>query len=301
MAYKERLEPLDLQILIVLNNRMNLQESDKQYFLNLKKGYEGEVMFDKLTENLKCDHIQLNDLLLKTNNTTFQLDSLIIVSDTLYYFEVKNYFGDYFYETDKLYKKTKIEISNPLNQLSRNETLLKQLLHKHGINIKIKSFVVFINPEFTLYQAPQNKPYIFPTQVNRFLKQLEALPSKINKKQKLIAEKLGSLHLTDHPYSQLPKYEYEELQKEITCKACYSFSVLIDGKSCICMECGFEEHVNNAVLRSVEEFRLLFPKMKMTTAVIHDWCRVVESKRKIRGILAKHFKSRGAHRYAYFE
>jgi hypothetical protein len=34
---------------------MNLLTEDKQNYLNLKKGYEGEVMFDSLTEKLECD------------------------------------------------------------------------------------------------------------------------------------------------------------------------------------------------------------------------------------------------------
>ena len=44
----------------------------------------------------------------KINNTTFQIDTLIIISETIYFFEVKNYEGDYYYESDRLYKKPKI-------------------------------------------------------------------------------------------------------------------------------------------------------------------------------------------------
>jgi hypothetical protein len=149
---------------------MNLSDKDKQHFFNLKKGYEGEIIFDSLAEKLQCECFILNDLLLKLNNTMFQIDSLIIIQETIYFFEVKNFEGDYYYESDRLYKKSKSEINNPLNQLNRSESLFRQLLQSLGFNIPILASVVFINPEFTLYQTPLNKPFIFPTQVNRYLK-----------------------------------------------------------------------------------------------------------------------------------
>ncbi len=94
----------------------------------------------------------------KQNNTTFQIDSLIITSGTIYFFEIKNYESDYYYESDRFYKNPKTEITNPLHQLSRSELLLRQLIQSIGFNIPVSASVVFINPEFTLYQAPLNKP-----------------------------------------------------------------------------------------------------------------------------------------------
>lgn len=84
MRYKSRKESKELQALKFLNNRMDLSAKDKQHYLNLKKGFEGEVMFDLLTETFECECLILNDLLLKVNNTLFQIDTLIISSETLY-------------------------------------------------------------------------------------------------------------------------------------------------------------------------------------------------------------------------
>ena len=49
MAYKPRIESKELKILRVLNSRMILSEKDMQHFFTIKKGYEGEVLFDTLT------------------------------------------------------------------------------------------------------------------------------------------------------------------------------------------------------------------------------------------------------------
>lgn len=169
MAFKPRSVPLKLRVLRLLNPRKNFSAEERRHYLNLEKGYQGEVMFDRLTEELKSDRIVINDLCLEVNNTTFQIDTLIISQETIHPFEVKNYEGDYCYESDgfkSLYSKN--EINNPLDQLKRSKLLLRQLLQSLGIHISIEGSVVFINPEFTLYQAPINAPIIYSSQLNRF-------------------------------------------------------------------------------------------------------------------------------------
>jgi len=301
LPYKSRTESKELQALRYLNTRMNLSSKDKQHYLYLKKGFEGEVMFDLLTETLQCECLILNDLLFKVNNTLFQIDSLIICSEALYLFEVKNYDGDYLYESDKFYTKNKTEIINPLHQLGRSEALLRQLLEKLGYKLPINSSVVFISPEFTLYQAPINRPIIFPTQTKRYLQTLNNTPSKINTKHRMLADKLISLHLVDSPYHQLPPYDYKQLRKGISCVKCDSFSISVEGMNCICKECGEEELVTASVLRSIEELIFLFPNQKITTNIVHDWCKVITSKKRISRILGKYLKVTNVRRWSTYE
>lgn len=301
MLYKPRTKSTELLILESLNNRSNLSDKDKQYYSNLKKGYEGEVMFDSLTEKLQCECLLLNDLLFKINNTTFQIDSLIITSESIYLYEVKNYEGAYYYESDRFYKRPKSEKINPLDQLSRSESLLRQLLQNLGYNLAIDASVVFINPEFTLYKAPLDKPLILPNQINCYLKELNSTSLKLNGKHKMLADKLISLHILKSPYTQLPSYEYEQLQKGITCVKCNSFSISIEGRKCNCNDCGHEEVVATAVMRSVKEFKLLFPDRKITTSGIHEWCKVIDSKKRIKRILEKNFNIIGVHQWSFYE
>ncbi len=165
----------------------------------------------------------------KQNNTTFQIDSLIITSGTIYFFEIKNYESDYYYESDWFYKNPKTEITNPLNQLSRSELLLRQLIQSIGFNIPVSASVVFINPEFTLYQAPLNKPINLPSQLIGYLNKLESIPSKLNEKHKILADKLISKHIEEPPYYSLPPFDYKQLRKGIVCAKCSSFSIFIKG------------------------------------------------------------------------
>lgn len=231
---------------------MELTGKDKQHYVNLKKGYEGELKFDSLTEKLQCECLILNSLLFEVNNTTFQIDTLIITQDKIHFYEVKHLEGEYYYENGKLYKRPKYEILDPLNQLNRSGSLLRQLLHNLGIKPQIDPSVVFIHPEFTLYQAPMDKPIILPTKVNSYIKSLDTIPSKLTMRHKKLADQLVALHQTDSRHNKLPTYEYGQLQKGITCSQCQSFSVAAaaDKRKCVCHECGYQEILIHAVVRS---------------------------------------------------
>lgn len=301
MILKHRTKPDELIVLELLDKRSELSSKDMHYLVNLKKGYEGELLFDNLTEQLHCECLILNDLLLEVNNTIFQIDTFILINGKIHYYEVKTFEGDFYYEANKLFKKPKQEVSNPLLQINRSETLLNQLLRNHGCHLPIDASVVFINPSFTLYQAPLNLPAILPTQINNYMKTLDATPVKINEKQKKIADLLMSLHITKSPFTKVPNYTYQQFRKGITCEKCDSFSVVVEGKKCICKECEHKESVTNAVLRSVKEYQILFPEEKITTNLIYDWCQVVPTKKWIRQILKKSYKLVGVHQWAYFE
>ena len=41
----------------------------------------------------------------------------------------------------------------------------------------------------------------------------------------MLANQLVSLHIVDSPYKQLPSYDYDHLQKGITCAKCNSLSI----------------------------------------------------------------------------
>lgn len=300
MILKHRKKPTELLILEILNARMKLSNKDSQYYQSLKKGYEGEVMFDKLTESLQCDCLILNDLLLSVHNTTFQIDSLIITSDKVYIFEVKNFEGDYIYESDRLFTLKQTEIFNPLHQISRSKVSLNQLLLSHGFKEKIDAHVVFINPNFTLYQAPLKQPIIFPTQIKTFLDKMDNNSSSLTKRHKMVADKLLSLHIDESPFSQIPSYQFEDLQKGITCYQCKSLSVYLEGRYCYCNKCGHKELVSAAIKQQVEEVKLLFPNIKITTNIIYEWCKIIPSKKRISRVLASNYKKIGVHQWTYY-
>lgn len=137
-----------------------------------------------------------------------------------------------------------------------------------GENKTITSSVVFINPEFTLYQASLSLPFIFPTQVQRYLKRIDYHSSKLNKIQKQLAGKLTSLHIDNSPFQNYHHMTIKNYRKEYFCETCNSFEVTEAGMNVICEECGHEDTVETVVLRNVDELKLLFPQEKITTPLL---------------------------------
>lgn len=300
-VYKSRTKSTELIILELLYRRNGLTMNQEQHYFNLVKGYEGEIKFDQLTEQLHCDCLILNDLLLHVSNTTFQIDSLIVVHGELYLYEVKNLEGDYCYESDQFFKKPNLEVNNPLHQLVRSESLLRQLLLRNGFNFPILASVVFINPTFTLYQAPLYKPIIHPTQVQQHMKNLNSTSTKLTAKERKVAEFLLSRHNPNSPYERLPSFSYQQLQKGIICARCFACDSYAENSKLICRKCGAVESVTEAVLRSVLEFKTLFPSEKITTSLIHDWCEGIVSKWIIRKILMENFDTVRTGRWTHYK
>jgi Nuclease-related domain len=301
--YKTRMKSKELMTLISLNARMELSIKDKQHYANLEKGYQGEVVFDQLTSKLENDLYILNDLCLEHNKSFFQIDTLIISQQTIYPYEVKNFEGDYRYELGNFYPKlSKDEIKNPLDQLKRSKALFRPLLKNLGFQFPIEGSLTFVNPNFTLYQAPLNEPIIHPTQLNCLMKKLNEIPSKLTNRHKMLADQLISMHQTDSPYTRLPFYTYNRLQKGIICAVCHSLNCSMDRRDkIVCRTCGHQETIESAVLRSVEEIVLLFPDMQITTNLVYEWCRVIESKKQIGRILKQNYSLIGYGQWAYYE
>lgn len=301
MLKKPRTLRKELRKMRSLNARMLLSDDDKWNYLNAEKGFAGELEFDKLTEKLQCQCLVINDLQLKLNKSYFQIDTVIIYQREIYLIDVKNFEGDFYYDADGHLKKGNREIKNPLNQLERCENLFRQLLQNYGYKYHVESYLVHINPEFTLYQAPQNDHVIFPTQIKKFMKKLEKPFSRLNEGHERMADLLISLDLEEFPFAEFPPYEYTQLQKGVLSSSCHTLSTSLEGNKIVCGLCGQEESVDSAVLQSVRELVMLFPEIKITTNLVFEWCNEMVSKKTIRRILLQNYIAKGNTLGRYFE
>jgi hypothetical protein len=69
----------------------------------------------------------------------------------------------------------------------------------------------------------------------------------------------------------------------------------------MCANCRNTEEYLPAILRSIEEFKLLFPERKITADQIQEWCKLIKTKRTIRKILYDHFEKVGHGKFSYFK
>lgn len=300
MIIKYRTEPRELQLLRSLHVRMELSEKDKQNFIFLERGYQGEKKFDQLVTDLD-DCLIFQDLLLECKNTLFQIDTLIIHPENVFLLDVKNYEGVFYIEEERWYRQNATEYKDPLMQLHRCEALFRQWLQQIQLNFVIESRLIFIHSEFTLFQASKDLPVILPTQINHFLRRLNKSRSKLTKKHERLSEMLLANYKDEFPYSNLPEYQLERLQKGVLCQQCHSFMSPFNKSKLICSSCNVIESIEDCIVRSVAEYKLLFPDRKVTVPAIKDWCLVIKSEKLIRRILMKNYKKMGEHRFTYYE
>ncbi|MBB5145050.1 hypothetical protein HNQ35_000239 [Cerasibacillus quisquiliarum] len=295
--------PKDLQKRRILFARMNLSTQEKQQYIRLLKGHEGEKQFYQLIKNNHTTNsIFLHDLLLQSNNSLFQIDHILIHAQTIFSFEVKNYEGEFIIENGNWYvKSTKQEIRNPLNQLNKSDYLLRQLVINLGYNLPVKSYLVFINRDFTLYQLPPNLPILLRSQLNRFIQFLNKSHVPLKQEHHQLAQDLKKVQITDSSFENLPDYDFKQLRKGITCPECYMFLSRERQSFLLCDNCGYTETLEKGILRNVFEFHLLFPDMKITTNVIYEWCHIFRSPRTIRKVLSKHFIFIQNGPYSYYD
>ncbi|MBU9723385.1 MULTISPECIES: nuclease-related domain-containing protein [Bacillaceae] len=288
---------------------MKFTKELEQRLYAINSGYEGEVKFDTFYENCPDNWVILNDIWLKIDNFTFQIDSLLITTGTNYLFDVKNFLNEYEYRNGRFYRKDQETRSNPLKQLERCDTSYRYLLKQLGLNFPVVSNLAFVNEKFTLFGATRDLPIILPTQMEQFFQQLKTTEAKTSKRseqpsqhQMHLANQILSLHVNQSPYKDLPDYSFEILEKGLVCGKCGTFFAP-PGKlqrTLLCHKCGCEESVENAILRCIEEYRLLFPNDRITTKRIQEWCRVITCERRIRRSLNKYFQRIGHSTSSYF-
>ena len=296
-------EPTELKILRSLNPRIELLPKDKHQLYSLKKGYGGEKKFEnEWLKKLTCECFIINSLLLEYNSNVFQIDSLVITQKTIYLFDVKNYVDDFYIKDGIWYlKSSEKEIKDPILQLTRCESLFRRILQELRIQSPIETNLVFINPQFTLYQAPIELTAIFPTQIQRYMQAIENSPSKLNGTHSKLVDQLIAKQLDEAKYARYPDYEYDLLKKGVSCNVCDKFMKLNSSKSkFVCLECGETEDFDSAVMGMVRQFQLLFPNRKMTTNGLAEWCGIPELSKGIRRVLNKNFKLTGHGKCSYF-
>ncbi|MFC5732797.1 nuclease-related domain-containing protein [Cytobacillus gottheilii] len=277
---------------------MNLPDLKKKH--HLEKGYAGEKRFDHWLETeLSCSFIVLKDITLDVHSSNaLQIDTLLISEKTLYLFEVKNYEGDFSIDGEKWHSITGTEIKSPLQQLKRSELLLNQFCRELGYKIPIESYCVFINPEFHLFGCTPQQPLIFPAQIKRFLQKINNHSTKLKAQHHKLAAALNSYKLEKSPYSRFPAYSYDTLKKGVPCPVCRTFMLPSNSKM-VCDQCGFVEKLGAAILRCVQEFKILFPEEKITVAGISNWTGGLTVK-TVQRVLKRHYRLTGSGRGSFY-
>lgn len=290
MAYKKRTKSKLLKTYELLSSRMDLASDDYAYYLELQKEYEGAEQFDELTENFEGHCLILNDLQLEMRWETFQIDALHIFSDRLVLYKIVNYEGLHLWEELKLTKVGEGVLENPALEMLETRIRLGLQLLDWGVTMKVYGFVVYINPEFTLYNAPSDEQLLLPSQIPGYFRELNA-DAVLTTEQTELADRLLGLNNPDFRI-RMPEYHFEQLRKGIPCSACGELLETYSGRHQNCGNCGKSVNVKTAIKTGISDFRLLFPKEPVTASRMAEWCGAGKSDRVYR-VLKEMYAAKG--------
>lgn len=279
--------PTSLLLYETLLSRKVLSSEERLRYEQLHKGFTGEKQFENIFHSINPKNIiPIFDSLFEIAESEFQIDCILLSSDTIFILEVKNYTGDYYIENDNFFNvRTRTQIYNPLNQIERTEFLFKRLLSERQIDMKVRSYVVFINHDFMLYGASVQLPMIFPSQMERFFRKIDANAKPLTKSVQQLQRRLTELRKGRSAYERLPEYELSQLKRGLFCKNCYGELKRNGQQRLICTNCRQNYHLDEAVLYAIAQYHLLFPDRKITPKNIIDWCGGNLSNNFIRKVL----------------
>lgn len=178
---------------------------------------------------------------------------------------------------------------------------LKSLLNQMRVEVKVRSYLVFINPSFMLYGAIPHLSMIFPMQIQRFLKKVNSNTSSLTDHTFRLAQTLAQRRKCRSAYEQLPEYELAELKKGVFCKYCSTKLLRKKRLYFICNYCKKSWTLEEVLLSAIAQFNLLFPDLNVKTNKIYEWCNRELSMTYIRNTMKHYFKTIQNGSYTYYE
>lgn len=191
-----------------------------------------------------------------------------------------------------MYKVPNKEIENPILQRNRATSLFRMFLQSKGIQSPLKSYIIFIHPQCTIYQTPLNQQIIFHSNIQSFLTKLNENQYSSKKSQSIVKVLESSVHQEFLPENSL-SYTFDELQKGIPCCQCGSMNTELINRTIKCSDCETEEVASDSIIRCINEFQELFPSENLTSGIISKWCGNSIAQARCKRMLLKHFSKRG--------
>lgn len=286
-------KPLIINYVDALRGRIDkIPDQLEELYAIWKQGYIGEKEFSEILNEQKSE-TWLHDLQFKNYNQV-QLDFIAVTDEAIIQFEIKNYTGDYYYENGKLFRSTGYVAKDLIHQFEVSDKTLKRIVKKYKIDRKVISYIVFINPTFTLYGDLRSRINILLYSELHKLKDMFGANFKYDENV-WICKKLKSLHqpfITSYLYFE--KVEFSKVIGGLKCISCNKIiepSEIFNVRKYVkCKKCGTISSRYSIVLQSLKELYLLKGE-PFSINEAEKWTGVSNS--AIKRILYKKFKRIG--------
>lgn len=235
-------------------------------------GHKGEVALDYYTSLLHEDQFHIfQGIRLKTGETHFQIDSLLLSPSLGLIIEAKNMagtltFNSPFNQIDRTYNDKTDTFDDPLSQAKRHRLLLQKWLKLNQFSPIPIEYLVFSSNPSTAVRNPFNDPEVYDRVCppGKIIFKIEELLSKHTKEVLTLKEfkKLSKLLLkSDDPLgSQLHHFKIPpaDYMTGVQCPTCSKYPMARFSGSWHCSHCGTKS--KDAHLQALEDYFLLINK-----------------------------------------
>lgn len=276
MRYIERFPSQQVYCFMHLKQRYNFDNFNVRDLEKKALGYIGEVMADDLIH----DHfgqdacIYLTDLNYIINYTQIQIDSILIIENSMYIFEVKYYNFDLTFDGELYYYVNGEQFHALNNQLDKIRRLMYTVFEYKVDKIVIKPF--FVNKNQTIYSKHREQ---FLTMEN-----YKAFFNSIKKStfyNEAVAAELINMRKPNE-FDKPLEIPYHEVEKGAYCPSCYHKLIKHTTRKFQCTHCDATFSSREIIEASFKDLPILFPNVVITTALLYDWFGGLMSERNLR-------------------
>lgn len=281
----------EFQYLTVLKQRLELTESEKRKYYQLQQGFEGEFKLDQMQAFLTTDTLScIDDLVLGTNASCVQIDKLLVIDETAYVIDVKNYTGSYLFSNDEWMRNGLVLQENISEQLHNAMRAVRRIFHNERISLEVRGVLIFINPHAKIeIQGPVTDTILTYSEIVSWLLELstKAQSQSNTKWQKALAKNTLPNFSCQRTLS-VEKLNY--LKHGICCRNCGSNFIEQTSYYIECQKCRHREPKETAYVRTICDCGVLFHQRNLTIDMIDKFFDKKASIRYLKFILTKHFK-----------
>lgn len=263
---------LSHQQLLYREARGSLSGKEREKLAREEAGYIGEVLFDSkvagIVQNQNLIHIK-NFLFEYDEDMECQIDNLVIASNLVYIFEIKNLNVDLVIDNNETWKfeNGQVMSKSPMGQALAQKFILQQLFNEIRVPLSVEPFVVFMNPAQMIYglypgnnvllsfQLDKKLPYILKPNNYDFLE----FSGVIESRRKLVSK-----------YYKAFEFDLENMKKGIVCDKCFKFIEKISSHNLFCGTCNKKMSMKDAIGMLFTELSTYNPKFKITSNEISE-------------------------------
>lgn len=265
MFINERTKPHELIYYEALSARTSLMKKESAKFENVKKGYEGEMLYDQIFDSIGHGNVLIyRDLFLSIDGSVTQYDTLIISDIGIISNEIKNFSGSVTFRDGSWYRGNFAIPNDAFSQLNRSVGKLMELRNTSRSDFKVSGKLIFPNDNFTFHSDDQSNwnKIILRSGLRDYFRQFNQSGIVAGNKAQYISWLISS-SIVENPYFK-PEVDKTRLKFGLYCGRCGSFNLSKKRFHLTCNKCGSTECNETHLLRAMNDYKFLFYNQPMT-------------------------------------